>query len=110
MSTHVRCDKILVIVLVLELNSGGDSTFDKVFTTIVSKENLSCKCCDSEAFVFCYARGVSFGDKIFSTCFEFLSPKGLPVWVFFQTLNVGFGVRSIGVCLLSVENGRRGLN
>jgi len=109
MSTHVRCDRRLVMVLALKLNFGVISTSDKIFIKIVSEESLSCKCCDSEAFVFCYTKGVSFKNKIFSLGFESLSPKRLPIWVLFGRLNVGFGVQFISVCLPGVEDGKHGL-
>jgi hypothetical protein len=83
----------LVAILALKLNFGGVLTYDKVFTKIVWEESLSYKCCYGEAFVFCYTKGVSFGeDKISTIGFESLSPKGFPIWVFFQRLNVGFCV------------------
>ncbi len=110
MSTHVRCDRLLVTVLELKLNFGVVSTSDKIFIKIVSEENLSCKCCESEAFVFCYAKGVCFKNKIFSLGSESLSPKGLPIWVLFGRFNVGFGVQFVNVCLLGVEDGKHGLN
>ncbi len=52
------------MILVLELNSGGFSTSNKVFTKIVLKESESWKCCDNETFIFCCIGGVSFGNKI----------------------------------------------
>ncbi len=110
MSTHVRCDRLLVTVLALKLNFGVGPTSDKIFTKIVSEESLSCKCCDNEAFVFCYTEGVSFKNKIFSLGFKSLSPKGLPIWVLFRRFNVGFGVQFVNVCLPSVEDGKHGLN
>jgi hypothetical protein len=47
-----------------------------------SEENHSCKCCDNNAFVSYCTRKVSFYDNISSMGFEFMSPKGLLVWVF----------------------------
>jgi hypothetical protein len=113
MSAHGRCDRILVTVLVSRLNSYGVWTFGKIFIGIVLKESLSCKCWDNEGLVFCYIGGVSFGsfgDMISSVGFESLFPKRLPVWVLFRRLGVGFGVRSIDMCLFGGEDGRHGFN
>jgi len=76
MSTNGQCDDFMIIVPMLELNSNGISTSSRVFIEIISNESLSYRCCDSEAPISCCIERVSFGDKIFSVGFEFLSPKG----------------------------------
>jgi hypothetical protein len=93
-----------------ESNSSEVSTFNKIFTKIVSKESLSCKCYNDEVLVSCCARGVSFGDKIFGVGFKFLSPIGLSVRVLFWGFSAVFNVQSIGVHLPDAEGGGHGFN
>jgi hypothetical protein len=110
MSTCGWCDKLLVVVLMSESNSGEVSTFDKIFTKITLEESLSCKCYNNEALISCCAKGVSFKDKIFYVDFKFLSPKGLLVWVHFWGFSVVFDVRSMNVHLPDAEDGGNGFN
>ncbi len=79
----------------MELNSSGVLTSNKIFTKIVSKESLSCKCYDNEALIPYCAKRVSFEDKIFGVGFKFLSPEGLLVQVLFWGLGVGSSVCSL---------------
>jgi hypothetical protein len=73
-STHGWCDRLPIVVSAPKLNSGGVLTSSKVFTRIISKESMSCKCRKSEAPTFYYVEGVSFKNKVFNVGFESLSP------------------------------------
>jgi hypothetical protein len=74
MSTHGQCDKLPNAILASELNSDGVSTFGKIFTGIILKENMACRCPESEAPISCYTKGVSFRIKVSIIGFESLSP------------------------------------
>ncbi len=110
MSTNGQCDNFMIIVPMLELNSNGISTSGKIFIEIVSNESLSYRCCDSEAPISCYTESMSFGDKISSVGFEFLSPKGFSIQVLLWGLDVSYSVWSVDTRLLSVEDGGHSLN
>jgi hypothetical protein len=71
---HGRCDGFLVAVLASKSNSSGVLTSDKIFTKIISKENMSYRCRKSDALISCYAEGVSFENKVFGVGSESLSP------------------------------------
>jgi hypothetical protein len=95
-----------VVVSTSKLNSNGVLTFDKIFIKIILKESILCKCCNNEAPISCYAKGVSFEDKISNVSFKSLSPKGFLVQVLFQGLGVGSSVHYTDVHFPGAEDGK----
>ncbi len=96
-STLGQCDGLLVAILTSKLNSNGDSTCSKILTRMVSKESMSCRCCDNDVLVSYCVEGVFFKDRISGVGSEFLSPKRLLIWVFLGGLDVISSVRSADV-------------
>jgi hypothetical protein len=74
-----RCDRLPVAIPGPKLNFDGVSTFGKIFTIIVSKENQLCRCCNNDVLISYCIGGLSFGDKIFGVGSKYLSLEGLMV-------------------------------
>jgi hypothetical protein len=61
-SAFSQCNGLPVAISTLELNFGGVSTSNKIFTVMILEEILLCRCCDTDVLVLATSKG--FPSKI----------------------------------------------